>query len=101
MIRFLMLPLSLLACTGKPEETAYDEVFSDCDPISYDYCALPYPSSFYLREDATTPTGYRVHLGATTIPTTRQGLQPDPYYWNELDGFSPLGPLLARFPNLS
>ncbi|MFZ5481231.1 MAG: hypothetical protein ACOZNI_31015 [Myxococcota bacterium] len=101
-----MLLLALFACTGDEPPAGADGVeerpFSDCDPISYDYCALPYPSSFYLREDATTETGWRVHLGASTIPRTENlDVQPDPWPWNELDGFSPLNPLLARFPDLS
>ncbi|MES2639099.1 MAG: hypothetical protein V4850_06435 [Myxococcota bacterium] len=99
-----LLLLVLSACT-KPSEDDTGGVtpraFSDCDPISYDYCSLPYPSSFYLREDAATATGFRVQLGATTIPATHQGYQPPPDLWNELDGFSPMGPILARFPNLS
>ncbi|MFN7143830.1 MAG: hypothetical protein ACK4YP_08655, partial [Myxococcota bacterium] len=98
---------SFFACTapvaGDKDDTGgvTPREFSDCDPIAHDYCALPYPSSFYLREDATTATGFRVKLGATTIPATHQGFQPSPALWNELDGFSPMGPILARFPNLA
>lgn len=105
--RSLSLLLLLPACgePATPGDVKDDGVepreFSDCDPIAYDYCALPYPSSFYLREDASSATGWRVHLGATTIPKTRQGRVPEPTFWNELDGFSPMGPMLARFPNLS
>ncbi|MDP2315432.1 MAG: hypothetical protein Q8P41_21220 [Pseudomonadota bacterium] len=98
-----VLLLALFACTDKNDDTAgvTPREYSDCDPISYDYCSLPYPSSFYLRPDETTVTGYRVHLGATTIPETHQGYQPPPDLWNELDGFSPMGPILARFPDLA
>src|SRR5687767_6979930 len=102
-----MIALALLACTGTDEGAEEPFVleerpFSDCDPISYDYCALPFPSSYYLRADSTTETGWRVNLGATTLPRTDNlDLQPDPWAWNELDGFSPLGPILAHFPNLS
>jgi hypothetical protein len=99
-----LLLLVLSACTRPSEDDTggvTPRAFSDCDPISYDYCSLPYPSSFYLREDAATATGFRVQLGATTIPATHQGYQPPPDLWNELDGFSPMGPILARFPNLS
>lgn len=99
-----LLLLALSGCT-KPadDDTAgvTPRAFSDCDPISYDYCSLPYPSSFYLRADETSATGFRVQLGATTLPMTEQGYQPPPDLWNELDGFSPMGPILARFPNLS
>lgn len=97
--------LALVACTGKPaDDTGAPGVtpreFSDCDPLSYDYCSLPFPSMYYMRDDATSPTGYRVHFGETTLPVTHQGIQPTTQYLNELDGFSPLALLLAQFPNM-
>lgn len=97
--------LALSACTAPADKDDTGGLvageLSDCDPIAPDYCALPYPSSFYLREDTSTATGYRVHLGETTIPMTHQGKQPSPALWNELDGFSPMGPILTRFSNLA
>jgi len=105
-MRAWMTLVLLVGCTSKEDDTSgiggvEPREYSDCDPISYEYCSLPYPSSFYLREDPTTPTGVRVHLGPTTLPEDKRGNQPDPWAWNELDGFSPLGPILAQFPNLS
>lgn len=98
-----VLLLSLFACD--PEDTGPTATeYSDCDPISHLLCGFPFPSSFYLRDDEASPTGVRVHLGATTIPFTQQGdpsYQPDPKYWNELDGFSPMGPMLIEIPNMS
>lgn len=98
----LVMFVGLSACAPPKvdDSAAVAGEFSDCDPLSYEYCALPYPSMFYTREDASSPTGYRVHLGETTLPVTHQGLQPSPKYLNELDGFSPMGPLLAQFPNM-
>lgn len=102
----LLAFLALSACSGKDlavDDTSTEVIageFADCDPISYDYCSLPYPSMFYMREDANSPTGYRVHLGETTIPTTHQGLQPTAQWLNELDGFSPFALLLAQFPDM-
>jgi hypothetical protein len=100
-----LLLLVLQGCPA-PTDSGVDMAteFSDCDPIAPDYCAFPFPSSFYLREDSATATGWRVHLGATTIPYTDQGeisYQPDPARWNELDGFSPLGPLLVQFDGMA
>ncbi len=98
------LPL-LSSCTPVPGPTGVEpREYSDCDPISYDYCGFPFPSSFYEREDSSTPTGYRVHLGETTIPYTDQGeisYQPSPEKWNELDGFSPMGPMIAQLPGMA
>ncbi len=101
----MVLTLMLLAaCAQDGDDSGGTAVapraYSDCDPISYDYCSLPYPSSFYEREDSTTPTGVRVHLGATTLPADRHGNQPDPWAWNELDGFSPMGPILVHLPDM-
>ena len=46
-----------MTCTAPADDTGggggvTPRELSDCDPIAYDYCALPYPSSFYLRDDA-------------------------------------------------
>lgn len=106
MSRSALLLLALSACTAEKGDSGDDggvtpREFSDCDPISYEYCSLPFPSSFYLREDAESPTGVRVHLGETTLPVSYQGHQPAPTFWNERDGFSPLGPLLVWFPGMT
>lgn len=103
---WLFLATAVVGCTSTEDDTSgpggvEPREYADCDPISYEYCSLPYPSSFYLRDDPTTPTGVRVHLGPTTLPEDKRGNQPDPWAWNELDGFSPLGPILAHFPDLA
>lgn len=101
----LTLPLLLLlACrdkdeTGPDADAAY--TLSDCDPIAPTQCGLPFPSTFYMREDETSATGWRVHLGDTTLPINSNGEQPAPTYWNERDGWSPLSPLLAHLPGVS
>lgn len=35
---------------------------SNCDPLDHTECILPFPSSFYLRDDTSTATGFRVNL---------------------------------------
>ncbi len=98
---FLSLLPAFFACTSDGEDTGVpSRPYSDCDPIAADTCAAPFPSSFWEAEDPSSPTGVRVALGPTTLPLTKRGYQPDPYAWNRLDGWSPLTPLLARFPNL-
>ncbi|MEN9787271.1 MAG: hypothetical protein RLZZ299_2535 [Pseudomonadota bacterium] len=99
---FVLLPLALVfGCSDPGDDTSALPSRGDCDPLVPDVCALPFPSSFYERPDGTSPTGVRLDFGATTLPRTLQGLQPAPTYWNERDGFSPWGPILARFANLS
>ena len=58
-----------------------------CDPLDPGYCALPWPSSYYLTEDASTPTGLKVSFGPESLP--RGGSGPiDPTYYNMADGFA-------------
>ena len=63
-----LLALVLVSCTGKDDSG--DDLqptveLSDCDPIAPTLCGLPFPSTFYMREDSTSATGWRVHLGET------------------------------------
>ncbi|MCC6558281.1 MAG: hypothetical protein IT372_35510, partial [Polyangiaceae bacterium] len=61
----------------------------DCDPMVPTACGYPFPSSIYLVADPTTPTGKRVHFGATTLPTYGQdGARVDRSWWDRSDGFS-------------
>jgi hypothetical protein len=103
--------LSLSACKGEDSaekgdsEAPIEEVYSDCDPVAPTLCGLPFPSTFYMKEDSGSPTGWRVNLGETTLPLRADidgvRLQPAPTYWNERDGWSVGTPMLAHFPSLS
>ena len=68
-----------------------------CDFLIDERCILPYPSSVFLDEDPTTPTGRRVHYDAASLPANVGGKHVDPTDWNTLDGFSPGPMLLALF----
>lgn len=94
-----MLPL-LLACSGA-EVPADDSTRSDCDPVAPTQCGLPFPSTFYMIPDETSATGWRVDLGPTTMPLNANDVQPDPWLWNERDGWPVLGPIMAHFPEQS
>lgn len=102
------LPLFLsLACSSGGDDTAATGPGdptgerSDCDPIAPALCGLPFPSTFYMAEDASTPTGWRIDLGATTIPINRNDFQPTPTFWNERDGWSVMTPALAYFEDVA
>jgi len=104
------LALLLGACKDKGADTgAVDggsaSALSDCDPTAPTYCGLPFPSTFHMREDATSATGWRINLGATTLPLRAEidniPFQPSPQYWNERDGWSVMTPVLAHFPLVS
>ena len=78
------------------------ELFPGDDPCDFlidERCILPYPSSRFLRADASTPTGLRVHYPADALPANTSGKHIDPTDWNTLDGFSPGPVILALFPD--
>ena len=65
-----------------------------CDFLIDERCILPYPSSVFLDDDPSTPTGLRVHYDAESLPANTGGKHIDPTDWNTLDGFSP-GPMIV------
>jgi hypothetical protein len=69
-----------------------------CEWLIAEHCLLPYPSSFFLRDDPTTPTGFRVSYGPQSLPANARGEHIDPAEYNTLDGFSPGTMALALFP---
>lgn len=71
----------------------------DCNPVEASQCLLPFPSDFFLDEDAATGTGRRVAFGPTSLPANIDGVQMAPDFWNELDGFSTMGEMLAHLPD--
>ena len=77
---------------------ALDEQATPCDFLVPEKCLLPYPSSFFLRTDPATATGFRVNYARDAMPPNAGGVHIDPTEWNTLDGFSP-GPIIeALFP---
>jgi hypothetical protein len=105
-MRIWLSLLTLAACQTDPtskQKTADDpavEVDWDCDPIAPSLCGLPFPSTFYMAEDDTTRTGWRIAFGPHTYPANIDGVQPAPTLLNERDGWSPLTPLLVHFPGV-
>lgn len=91
--------LLMMSCSdGSVAVTDWGER-GDCDPIAPTACGLPFPSTFYMAEDSASPTGWRVQLGPETLPENANDDQPSPALWNELDGWSVLGAMLAHFPD--
>ena len=70
--------------------------YSGCDPIDDSDCLLPYPSSFYLKNDPTTPTGFRVSIGSKVLPVLRYNKRLSTRHLNEKDGFSVASTLMFR-----
>jgi len=74
---------------------------ADCDPTAPTLCGTPFPSTFYMKEDATTATGWRIDMGPTTLPVNIDGFQPLPTYWNEKDGWGVSTPMIVHLSNVS
>lgn len=74
-----------------------------CHPMAKDGpkggCMLPFPSSYYLRKDSSSATGFRVafpeKLPAADHGDTQYPLKTE--FFNKRDGFSPATPILALF----
>jgi hypothetical protein len=64
-----------------------------CDPLDETRCLLPWPSSTYTVADASSPTGLRVSIPASSLP-----VMDEPAPINRLDGFSVATPLAVGFP---
>ncbi|MEL6349525.1 MAG: hypothetical protein AAFV53_40860 [Myxococcota bacterium] len=104
MIRPATLLFALLTGCGPddPVSTAVDYgPRGDCDPLTPSLCGLPFPSTFFMAPDDTTPTGMRVDLGSQTMPAAEPFRQPAPTYWNERDGWAVAGPIMTHFPGIS
>ena len=99
----------LLLATGCSDKSApidsagppMEEVFSDCDPIAPTTCGFPFPSTFHMREDVESPTGWRIALGPSTLPINANDYQPVPDFWNERDGWSINTPAIVHIPGAS
>lgn len=72
----------------------------DCDPLLPDVCALPWPSSRFLVPDDSRKTGFRLALGATTLPANGEGKHVSLAGAERMDGFGVAGAIVARFPGL-
>ncbi|MCA9664436.1 MAG: hypothetical protein KC503_02575 [Myxococcales bacterium] len=107
----LLLAIGATACSddspNKPSDAGPDTgdgpsgdsgpVPAHCNPLDPTHCALPWPSSFYLKEDTTTPTGFRVNYTAEALPISGKGKMLDVSAWNRKDGFSPSVQPVAYF----
>ncbi|MEO8552452.1 MAG: hypothetical protein ABI678_20890, partial [Kofleriaceae bacterium] len=71
---------------------------SQCNPLGINHCMTPWPSSVFEVDDATTPTGRKLAIPDTTLPTNLDGDVIDPAGWNKADGFSPAAPMVMSFP---
>ncbi|MFT7624096.1 MAG: hypothetical protein ACI9WU_003282 [Myxococcota bacterium] len=92
----------LVGCEAVKEalEACYGDtvVPVDCNPLAYETdCMLPYPSDYFLVDDATLPSGKRVFYPTTARPMSAKG-QGITLRRLPADGFSMQAHIIALFP---
>jgi len=95
--RGLLVLLVLAAACGGDDGVASD-IPDECNPLGGAGCVTPWPSSAYLREDATSPTGVRLDLAPGAIPANADGLELDVTPFNRRTGYSPAVQIFTVFP---
>jgi hypothetical protein len=60
-----------------------------CEILVPDRCLGTWPSDYFTKKDATTPTGLRVNLKAAAMPRNAGDIAIDPTDIDQSDGFSP------------
>jgi len=96
-----LVPFVALASTGcsGPDGDPPLDVPAGCNPIAFENdCLLPYPSDFFLVDDANTPSGKRLAITPAAKPLTKNEEPFDFTNTHPADGFSPHMPILAYFP---
>jgi hypothetical protein len=91
-----MVLFLLFACAGDPVDAPAER--GPCNPVEDGHCLLPFPSEFFLAEDATSPTGFRVDFATESLPVNIDLTEMEPTHWNVLDGFPRLGTLATLLP---
>jgi hypothetical protein len=66
----------------------------DCDPLDETECWLPFPSFHALKADESTETGWRVNLQGKLLPPLKSRVRIQPEFFNRLDGFSTMAPMM-------
>jgi hypothetical protein len=106
-LRALCLAALAIACTSEPAETltAAGPIAAGlkCNPLAEEWdCLYPYPSDFFTRPDAASPTGRRLEFPPTTLPSwTPPGDEPRPIEVTRAanpDGFSIHPQIAVRIP---
>jgi hypothetical protein len=91
--RCFVVTLAFAAACGGNEIDVPDR----CNPLGGQGCLLPWPSSAYEVDDASTATGRRLEVPADSMPHNVDDIGIEPDWLDRWDGFSPSGPMLAAF----
>ena len=95
----LTLSIAGVLLAGCPGDDALTlPVADNCNPLGFDHCMAPWPSSAFEVADATTRTGRKLAIPAQTLLRNSNGTYTDPAPWNKADGFSATAPMVMNFP---
>jgi hypothetical protein len=73
---------------------------SRCDFMNSPLCLEPWPNDYFTVADATTDTGRRLNLNASSLPANTSGVHIDPTDINRGDGFSPGNLITIKIPQV-
>jgi hypothetical protein len=93
-MRAIVVVVALAAC---PLPTPALDVEAGCQPLLGVHCALPYPSDFFVIDDATLPSGKRVVVDDAAKLFDSQGRTFAPTSFLPQDGFSRINPIVVSF----
>lgn len=98
MLTSLLAAMSI-GCSGSDSQQLTPLVIPEgCNPIASEHdCMLPYPSDYFLVDDAAMPSGKRVALTDAAKPRTAAEVSFDLTDGNPVDGFSTHQPIMAFF----
>src|SRR3954470_22907915 len=92
------IAVALLAAGCGGDDGVTIPVADACNPLGFDHCMAPWPSSAFEIADASTRTGRRLAIPMGALPRTVEGIDADPAPWNKADGFSASAPMVMNFP---
>jgi predicted esterase len=72
-----------------------------CDSLVEIACALPWPSSLYLKPDESRVTGFALAFAADSLPANRLGVHIRPDEFRRLDGYGPSTQIVVHFPGIN
>ena len=85
--------------TTAPEDAILEQALT-CDPLDERACLLPWPNDAFTVPDASTPTGRRLAIAASSTPANVDATPIDVADANRADGFSPGSAMLTVVPDL-
>ncbi len=92
------LSLTVLGCSDPVKSLPPLDIPQGCNPLASEHdCLLPYPSDFFLVDDATMPSGKRVALTDSAKPVDKNEVPFDFMKHHPVDGFSHHQPIMAYF----